>query len=90
MEVTNCSYPGQSQSLQKYGLVPSAPGDRDGAEDELLHEEDLLSSEGDGALAQASQRGCGFSFSGDIQDPPGRGAVQPALGDPASAGDWTR
>jgi len=25
-------------------------------------------------------------FSGDIQDPPGRGAVQPAVGDPASAG----
>ena len=30
--------------------------------------------------------GCGVSFSGDIQDPPGRGPVQPALGDPASAG----
>jgi len=27
-----------------------------------------------------------FSFSGDIQDPPGQGPVQPALGDPASAG----
>jgi len=26
------------------------------------------------------------SFSGDIQDPPGPGAVQPAVGDPASAG----
>jgi len=36
----------------------------------------------DGALAQAAQGGCGVSFSGDIQDPPGRGAVQPALGDP--------
>jgi len=24
-------------------------------------------------------------FSGDIQDPPGRGPVQPAVGDPASA-----
>jgi len=40
----------------------------------------------DEALAQAAQRGCGFSFSGDIQDPPGGGPVQPALGDPASAG----
>jgi len=30
---------------------------------------------------------CGFSFSGDIQDTPGQGAVQPALGDPASAGE---
>jgi len=31
-----------------------------------------------------------FSLSGDSHDPPGRGAVQPALGDPASAGglDW--
>ena len=26
------------------------------------------------------------SFSGDIQDPPGQGPVQPALGGPASAG----
>jgi len=30
--------------------------------------------------------GCGVSFSGDIQDPPGQGAVQLAAGDPASAG----
>ena len=30
----------------------------------------------------------GVSLSGDIQDPPGRGAVQPALGDPALAGGW--
>jgi len=29
---------------------------------------------------------CGVSFSGDIPDPPGQGPVQPALGDPASAG----
>ena len=48
----------------------------------------LLPSEGDGALAQAAQGGCGVSFSGDIPDPPGRGAVQPALGDPAWAGGW--
>ena len=50
------------------------------------HEEELLRSEGDGALEQAAQGGCGVSFSGDIQDPPGQGPVQPAVGDPALAG----
>jgi len=49
-------------------------------------EEDLLHSEGDGALAQAAQGGCGVSFSGDIPDPPGQGPLQPTVGDPASAG----
>ena len=58
--------------------------------DAPVDEEELLPSEGDGALAQAAQGGCGVSFSGDIQDPPGQGPVQPALGDPASARglDW--
>jgi len=50
------------------------------------HEEELLPSEGDGALAQAAQGGGGVSFSENIQDPPGQGPLQPALGDPASAG----
>ena len=45
-----------------------------------------LALEGDGALEQAAQGGCGVSFSGDIQDSPGEGPVQPAVGDPASAG----
>ena len=49
------------------------------------HEEELLPSEGDGALEQAAQGGCGVSFSGDIQDLPGQDPVQPAVGDPASA-----
>jgi len=49
------------------------------------HEEEILHSEGDGALEQVTQGGCGVSFSGDIQDPPGRGPVQPALCDPALA-----
>jgi len=40
----------------------------------------------DGALEQATQGGCGVSFSGDIQDPSGQGPVQPAVGDPALAG----
>jgi len=50
------------------------------------HEEELLPSEGDGALEQVAQGDCGVSFSGDIQDPPGQGPVQPAVGDLASAG----
>jgi len=50
------------------------------------HEEALLPSEDDGALEQAAQGGCGFSFSGDIQDPLRQDPVQPAVGDPASAG----
>jgi len=31
-------------------------------------------------------RSGGVSFSGDIQDLPGQGPLQPAVGDPASAG----
>jgi len=46
-------------------------------------EEELLPSEGDRALEQVAQGGCGVSFSGD---PSGHSPVQPALGDPASAG----
>jgi len=50
------------------------------------HEEELLCFEGDGALEQAAQGGCGVSFSGHIKNLPGQGPVQPALGDPALAG----
>jgi len=39
------------------------------------HEEELLHFEGDRAPEQVAQRGCGVSFSGDIQDPPGCGPV---------------
>jgi len=50
------------------------------------HEEEPLHSEGDGALEQAAQGGCGVSFSGDIEDLPGQGPVQPTVDDPALAG----
>ena len=42
--------------------------------------------EAGGRGEQAAQGGCGVSFSGDIQDLPGQGPVQPTVGDPASAG----
>ena len=50
------------------------------------YEEKHLHREGDRALEQSAQRGCGVSFSGDIQNPLGRNPVQPALGDPAEVG----
>jgi len=45
------------------------------------HKKELLYSEGDRGLEQTAQRLCGVTFSGDIQDLPGRGPVQ---------GRWTR
>ena len=53
------------------------------------HEEELLPSEGDGALEQAAQRSCEVS-SGDIQTPPGCSPVQPAVGDPLWQGWLTK
>ena len=41
---------------------------------------ELLHSKDDGALEQAAQGGCGFSFSGDIQDLSGCLPVQPVVG----------
>ena len=39
-----------------------------------------------GAFCSWAQGGCGVSFSGDIQDPPGQGPLQRTVGNPASAG----
>jgi len=50
------------------------------------HEEELIPSECGGALEQVAHGGCEVYFSGDIQDPPGQGPVQTAVGDPALAG----
>jgi len=64
------------------------PSDRTrGNGHKLKHKKFQLNTrEGDRALEQVAQRGCGVSFSGDIQNPPGRGPVQPAVGDRAFAG----
>jgi len=49
------------------------------------YEEERIYFEDDRALEQAAQRVCGFSCSGDTQNPPGHSSVQPALGEPALA-----
>ena len=82
----------QEDEARLFSVVPSSKGkwaQTEAEEAPAEHEEELLPSEGDGALAQAAQGGCGVSFSGDIPDLPGRGPVQPAVGDPAWAGGWT-
>jgi len=50
----------------------------------------LMSLSAEGWRAPAVGDIYGVSFSGDIQNPPGQGPVQPASGDPASAEglDW--
>ena len=85
--------PGSAEEQPRLGWCVTEPvppqhpwGQTEAQEVPSEHEEELLPSEGDGALEQAAQGGCGVSFSGDIQDPPGQGPVQPAVGDPASAG----
>jgi len=43
------------------------------------HEEELFPSEGDGALEQAAQGGCGGPIPGKIQEQVGRGSEHPDL-----------
>ena len=50
------------------------------------HQETLFDCEGDRALAQVAQGGCGVSLLGDTQKPSGHSPGQPALGHPAGAG----
>ena len=78
----SCKLPRGSYNHQDKGQQAQTEAEEAPAEPE----EELLPSEGDGALAQAAQGGCGVSFSGDIPDLAGHGPVQPALGDPALAG----
>lgn len=52
----------------------------------LEHQEALICSQGDWALAQVVQRACGVSILGVIQKLPGHVAAQTALGGPAWAG----
>jgi len=81
----------QEDGAKLFSVVPSNRTKGQWAQTEAQevppeHEEELLPSEGDGALEQVAQRCGGVSFSGDIKDPPGQGPVLRAVGDPASAG----
>lgn len=46
----------------------------------------LLFCEGDRALEQVAQRGCGVTLPGDTQNVPGCDPTQPAIEEPAIAG----
>ena len=79
----------QEDGARLFSVVPSdrtGQPETEAQEVPSEHEEELLPSEGDGALEQVAQWGGGVFPSRDIQDPPGQGPVQLAVGDPASAG----
>ncbi|PKU36993.1 hypothetical protein llap_12704 [Limosa lapponica baueri] len=74
----------QEDGVRLFSVVP---GDRTrGKRHNLEHRKFLLNMRKNFFTEQAAQRGCGFSFSGDIQNPPGFVPVQPALGEPALEG----
>ena len=52
--------------------------------------ENFVMLKGDGALEQVSQRGCGVSFYGGIQDLSGCLSMLPIVGYLLQQGDWTR
>lgn len=56
-------------------------------EDPASYEEKCLYFVGDRALQQGVQTGCGVSFPGEIQKPPGCKPVQPALVEPGAVLD---
>ncbi|GAB0178393.1 mitochondrial enolase superfamily member 1 [Grus japonensis] len=72
----------QEEGARLFSVVPS---DRPRGNRHKLEVPSEYKEKCDRALEQAAQRGCGVSFSGEIQTPPGRDPVQPALGDPALA-----
>jgi len=73
----------QEDRARLFSVVPS---DRTRGNGHKMKQRKFHHSMDDGALEQVAQRGCGISFSGDIQDLPGRGPVQPAVGEPSLAG----
>jgi len=68
-------------------LFSVVPGDRTkGNGHKLKHRKFRVNMRKNFFPLRVTEGGCGVSFSVDTQDPPVQGPVQPALGDPASAG----